>query len=180
MLDESFAHLGKRCNPTFVANCLKSLGAVAGVAGDPQQAARLLGAAEALRERHGVAVFPAELPRLERASAPARARLSQTAFTAAWAAGRALPVERAITEALQVADDVTAARGPDPSAPHGLTPRELEVLRLVAEGRSNLEIAQTLFLSERTVENHVRHILAKLDLPSRIAAAAYAIRQGLA
>jgi predicted ATPase/DNA-binding CsgD family transcriptional regulator/DNA-binding XRE family transcriptional regulator len=180
LFGESLALLGARGNPTFVANCLKSLGAVAGVAGDPQQAARLLGAAEALRERQGVAVFPAELPRLERASAPARGRLSETSFAAAWAAGRALPVEQAIAEALQVADDVTAARVPDPRAPHGLTPREREVLRLVAEGRSNLEIARTLFLSERTVENHVRHILAKLDLPSRIAAAAYAIRQGLA
>jgi DNA-binding CsgD family transcriptional regulator len=180
LFGESLALLGARGNPTFVANCLKSLGAVAGVAGDPQQAARLLGAAEALRERQGVAVFPAELPRLERASAPARGRLSETSFAAAWAAGRALPVEQAIAEALQVADDVTAARVPDPRAPHGLTPREREVLRLVAEGRSNLEIAQSLFLSERTVENHVRHILAKLDLPSRIAAAAYAIRQGLA
>ncbi len=180
LFGESLTLLGERGNPLLVANCLKSLGAVAGVAGDPQQAARLLGAAEALREHRGVAVFPAELPRLERASAPARARLSETAFAAAWAAGRALPVEQAIAEALQVADDVTAARVPDPSAPHGLTPREREVLRLVAEGRSNLEIAQTLFLSERTVENHVRHILAKLDLPSRIAAAAYAIRHGLA
>jgi DNA-binding NarL/FixJ family response regulator len=125
-------------------------------------------------------VYPAELPRLERAIAPARARLSETSFAAAWAAGRTLPLEQAIAEALKVADDVAAARVPDLAAPHRLTPRELEVLRLVAAGRSNLEIAQTLFLSERTVENHVRHILAKLDLPSRIAAAAYAIRHGLA
>ena len=179
LFGESLALLGQRGNPLLVANCLKSLGAVAGVAGDPQQAARLLGAAEALRERHGVAVYPTELPRLERASAPARARLSDAAFTAAWAAGRTLPVEQAIVEALQVADDVASGRKPDTRAAHGLTPRELEVLRLVAEGWSNLEIAQSLFLSERTVENHVRHILAKLDLPSRIAAAAYAIRHGL-
>jgi DNA-binding CsgD family transcriptional regulator len=61
-----------------------------------------------------------------------------------------------------------------------LTPREREVLRLVAGGQSNREIAAGLFLSERTVENHVRHILAKLDLVSRTAAAAYAIRHGLA
>jgi tetratricopeptide (TPR) repeat protein len=105
LFGESLALLGARGNPTIVANCLKSLGAVAGVAGDPEQAARLLGAAEALRERHEVAVYPAEVPRLERASAPARARLSETAFAAAWAAGRALPLAQAISEALAVAND---------------------------------------------------------------------------
>jgi predicted ATPase/DNA-binding CsgD family transcriptional regulator/DNA-binding XRE family transcriptional regulator len=180
LFGESLALLGERGDPGIVANCLKSLGAVAGVAGDPEQAARLLGAAEALLERHGVAVYPTELPRLERASAPARARLSETSFAAAWAAGRTLPVEQAIAEALQVADDVTTARVPDPSSPHGLTPRELEVLRFVAAGHSNREIANTLFLSERTVENHVLHILTKLDVASRTTAAGYAIRHGFA
>ena len=63
--------------------------------------------------------------------------------------------------------------------PHGLTPRELEVLRLLVEGHSNRRIGDTLSLSERTVENHVTHILAKLGLESRTAAATYAVRQGL-
>jgi two-component system, NarL family, nitrate/nitrite response regulator NarL len=75
---------------------------------------------------------------------------------------------------------VASARASDPITRHGLTPRELEVLHLVAEGRSNREIADVLFLSERTVENHVRHVLDKLEVPSRVAAAAYAIRHGLA
>jgi DNA-binding NarL/FixJ family response regulator len=89
-------------------------------------------------------------------------------------------VDQAIAEALTVADDVASVPAPDPITRHGLTPREREVLRLVAGGQSNREIAAGLFLSERTVENHVRHILAKLDLASRTAAAAYAIRHGLA
>jgi DNA-binding NarL/FixJ family response regulator len=54
------------------------------------------------------------------------------------------------------------------------------VLRLVAGGRSNREVAALLSLSERTVENHVLHILTKLDAPSRTAAAGWAIRHGLA
>ncbi len=54
------------------------------------------------------------------------------------------------------------------------------MLRQVAAGQSNRQIAELLHLSERTVENHVRHILTKLDLPSRTAAAGYAIRHGLA
>ncbi len=53
-------------------------------------------------------------------------------------------------------------------------------LRLLAEGRSNRAIADILSLSERTVENHVFHILTKLELESRAAAAAYAVRHGLA
>jgi DNA-binding NarL/FixJ family response regulator len=60
----------------------------------------------------------------------------------------------------------------------GLSPRESEVLSLVAEGLSNPEIAERLFLSEHTVKRHVANILAKLDLPSRTAAAAYAVRKG--
>lgn len=60
-----------------------------------------------------------------------------------------------------------------------LSQREVEVLQLVVEGQSNRAIAATLSVSERTVTTHVFHILAKLDLPSRTAAAVYAIRQGL-
>ena len=61
----------------------------------------------------------------------------------------------------------------------GLTARELDVLRLLAEGTSNRAIAEHLFLSERTVENHVHHILDKLHLDSRTAAATWAVRHGL-
>lgn len=63
--------------------------------------------------------------------------------------------------------------------PGGLTPREVQVLRLVAAGRSNRAIAEQLVLSERTVDRHVSNILAKLDVPSRTAAAAHAYAQHL-
>ena len=62
---------------------------------------------------------------------------------------------------------------------HGLTPRELEVLRLVAAGETNKAIAATLVLSERTVDRHVSNIFAKLGISSRTAAAAYAYRHEL-
>ena len=61
----------------------------------------------------------------------------------------------------------------------GLTPREREVARLVAEGKSNREIAETLFLSERTVENHVGNILMKLGFDSRAQVAVWAVEKGL-
>jgi DNA-binding NarL/FixJ family response regulator len=63
--------------------------------------------------------------------------------------------------------------------PAGLTERELEVLRLVAEGRSNPDIARFLVLSHKTVERHLSNIFTKLDVPSRTAAAAYAHEHGL-
>jgi len=63
--------------------------------------------------------------------------------------------------------------------PGGLTEREVEVLRLVAEGRSNQEIARTLVLSQKTVERHLSNIFTKLNVPSRTAAAAYAHEHGL-
>jgi DNA-binding NarL/FixJ family response regulator len=61
----------------------------------------------------------------------------------------------------------------------GLSPREVEVLRLVAAGRSNQAIAAELVLSERTVERHVSNILGKLGVGSRTAAAAYAFQHGI-
>src|SRR4029453_7817181 len=60
-----------------------------------------------------------------------------------------------------------------------LTDRELEVLKLVAQGMSNKEIADDLFISENTVKNHVRNILEKLPLHSRMEAVVYAVREKL-
>jgi DNA-binding CsgD family transcriptional regulator len=62
---------------------------------------------------------------------------------------------------------------------HGLSERELEVLRLVASGKTNKEIARQLFVSERTVDRHVSNIFVKLEVPTRAAATAWAYRQGL-
>jgi NarL family two-component system response regulator LiaR len=61
-----------------------------------------------------------------------------------------------------------------------LTPREVEVLGLIAQGRDNREIAELLFISETTVRTHVSNILGKLHLASRTQAALYALREGLA
>ena len=67
-----------------------------------------------------------------------------------------------------------------PPADEPLTEREVEVLRLVAQGLSNEEIGRRLFISERTVRTHVSNILGKLHLANRTQAALYALREGLA
>ena len=67
-----------------------------------------------------------------------------------------------------------------PPTAEPLTVREVEVLKLVAQGKSNQEIAETLVISERTVRTHVSNILSKLHLANRTQAALYALREGLA
>ncbi len=66
-----------------------------------------------------------------------------------------------------------------PENPQTLTTRETEVLKLMAQGKSNKEIAQALKIGEKTVHSHVSNILSKLNVPSRTQAALYAIRTGL-
>jgi non-specific serine/threonine protein kinase len=166
-------------DPVAVLLAVKSLAAVAAVRGDPVKATQLFGAAEALRERHGIDVPPAERPRLEQAIAAARARLTEAAFTAAWAAGRTLPMAVAITEALAVASEVNQPVPPNVPNWSGLTRREAEVLRLLAEGRSDREIATELYISPKTVGTHVSNLLGKLGVPSRAAAVAHVHRHGL-
>ena len=70
-------------------------------------------------------------------------------------------------------------RGPVPAYPHGLTERELDVLRLVARGKTNKEIGHDLYISPKTVDTHVRSILSKTGCANRAEAAAYAVRAGL-
>jgi DNA-binding NarL/FixJ family response regulator len=93
-----------------------------------------------------------------------------------------LDAARTSFEALEAAPDVARvealAGGPSPNA-HGLTPRELEVLRLVASGKSNREIAESLVISEHTVARHVQNIFTKIGVASRAAAGAFAFEHDL-
>jgi two-component system, NarL family, response regulator LiaR len=81
--------------------------------------------------------------------------------------------------AARVVRELHGARRDEPNAFHELSDRELEVLKLVAEGLSNAEIAGRLFVSEKTVKSHVSNILGKLHLADRTQAAVYAWRQGV-
>ncbi|MFE7315931.1 LuxR C-terminal-related transcriptional regulator [Streptomyces sp. NPDC057555] len=76
-------------------------------------------------------------------------------------------------------DPTAGTRSPDPHRPGGLSPRELQVLAELTAGRTNREIASRLYITPRTVATHIEHILAKLDLPNRAAAAARATAWGI-
>jgi non-specific serine/threonine protein kinase len=178
-LERSWARGNKR----IIAYTLAGLGSIAGTYGQTEQAARLFGAAEALHEVIGVPLLPPFQVSHERAVATVRAALPEAAFTDAWEAGRALPLKEAVAEARGVADLAHAPAAVPAAAtgmPHGLTRREREVLGLLAEGRSDKEIGDALGISARTVGAHVTHLLTKLGVETRTAAATYAVRHGLA
>jgi DNA-binding CsgD family transcriptional regulator len=109
----------------------------------------------------------------DRLAALARSSLGDAAFTAAWETGRALSFE----DALALARAEAAETG---TPADDLTVREIEVLRLVAAGLPNREIAAQLGISQRTASNHIAAIFAKLDVHTRQAAVQAATRLGLA
>jgi predicted ATPase/DNA-binding CsgD family transcriptional regulator len=110
-----------------------------------------------------------------------RAAMGAESFEAEYAAGRTLGLAGALASLERDAATARQARSAAPSAgaTSVLTPRELDVLKLVARGLSNPQIAQLLVLSEHTVHRHLANILRKLGLPSRAAAAAWGVRVGL-
>ncbi|HET7035745.1 MAG TPA: response regulator transcription factor [Thermomicrobiaceae bacterium] len=165
------------------ARLLPDVAALAMAGGNPEQAARLFGATAALAVETGLSTGWPERELHERTSAAARQALGEAAFAAAYEYGTRLPQEQVLAEVKAVlaaaAALPAAGSSPDPASGTGLTRREREVLRLVAAGRSNREIADTLFVTVPTVKRHLTNILAKLGLPSRSAATAYAHTHGL-
>ena len=150
-------------------------------------ALRLAGAAAALREVTGSQLTRAWQATLDRWLKPAYSSLGEAAATAAWADGRSMLVDQAVACALELieAPEVTSAGKPVPGESvvrraGGLTERQGEVLRLVATGCTNRQIADTLVVSEHTVARHLENIFARLGVSSRAGATAAALRAGLA
>jgi DNA-binding NarL/FixJ family response regulator len=92
---------------------------------------------------------------------------------------QAIRLAQEVVSVLADASPGSAAASPG-ALLHGLTPRELDVLRLVAAGHSNREIAETLFISVPTVKRHLTNVMGKLALPSRSALNTYAHAHHLA
>lgn len=160
--------------------CFSFAARIAAGLGEPAAAARLFGVEAALREREQVPVPLLERDMYERAVGTVRAALAPDAFAAAWAAGAALPLDDAITEALATADrHAVPAPAPAAASPFaGLTAREAEIVPFLVAGRTNGEIGELLCISPRTAGTHVASILAKLGLHSRRDVRAFSLRHG--
>jgi non-specific serine/threonine protein kinase len=167
---------------------LEGLACVAEAKGEALRAARLFGAAEALMEATGYRLMPQESAMLEPYRARAHSQLGEAAWEEALAEGRAMRVDEAIGDALSKEESSkTSAVVPEQSSassstlehPAGLTPREIEVLGLVAEGLTNAQVANRLFLSPRTVQRHLNSIYHKLGVKSRAAATRFALEHSL-
>jgi DNA-binding CsgD family transcriptional regulator len=150
-----------------VAQChlIGGLGCCA-AARDPRLAARLFGAMENLRAEAGARVNAGMAPALEQAAASVTTALGPSKFAAEFKAGQQLGRDAAARLALgEAAPPPATVPGQETAAVLG--PREADVARLVADGLSNKEIGARLFISERTVESHVRGIMNKLGFNSR-------------
>jgi DNA-binding CsgD family transcriptional regulator len=169
---------------SFIASGLKGLGSVMAAQGWYTWAAVLWGAAEPLRESRSVAT-PGDL--YERMMVEARSKLGETAFKEALADGRSMTPAQALAshesfppltqQRLSPASSAPQTR--QPSSQARLTVREVEVLRLVAQGLSDAQVAEHLVISPRTVNWHLTLIYSKLDVSSRSAATRYAIEHHL-
>jgi ATP/maltotriose-dependent transcriptional regulator MalT len=168
----------------FLQSPLAGLARAATEAGRPGTAARLLGAADAELERAGMRFDRFERPGRDQAEAAARVALGEAGFAEAHAAGRALGRDAWFAAAADVVAALEAAeathhdeRGGRAAA--GLTPRERDVLALVAAGLSDREVAAALFVAPGTVRSHLTNVFGKLGVGSRTAAVADARRLGV-
>jgi ATP/maltotriose-dependent transcriptional regulator MalT len=165
---------------------LVGLASVAAAEGQPVRAARLFGAAET-RLDVKVLMNNIEHAEYERVVQSARAQLGEKAFAAAWAEGRAMTPEQILTaqepeplsEQLPRVPQATTTTKTSPTYPAGLTAREVEILRLVAQGLTDAQVAEELVISPRTVNWHLTAIYSKIQVSSRSAATRYAIEQHL-
>jgi predicted ATPase/DNA-binding CsgD family transcriptional regulator len=184
--EEALAILQELGIKWFIASCLDGLAEVVVAQGQPAWAAHLLSAAALLREALGVSPPPYNLANYERAVNTTRAQLGEERFAAAWAEGREMTLEQVLAEQARATTPGQTSTVPTiqqptdtvalpPTYPDELTPREVEILRLVASGLSNAQMADKLIISPRTVHAHVRSIYSKLGITSRSSATRYAI-----
>jgi ATP/maltotriose-dependent transcriptional regulator MalT len=186
-----FRELGNRAKTVHV---LSLLGEIRRRQGNLMQAkelwtevARLAGDAGNLGSEKNPEMNPSERADYERAVESVRTQLGEDAFAAAWAERRMMTAGQALdlqgqeirSKAAQAMQPPIPLTKPSPSYPDGLTAREVEVLRLVAGGLSNIQVSERLVISPRTVDTHLTSIYSKIRVSSRSAATRYAIEHHL-
>ena len=157
------------------AAALEMIAEVAVALGEPDRSLRLLAASQRFHTDTGIARFPMQAGLFERVRSTAHAALEDTAATSCWDAGSGLYLADAIRYARR-------GRGERQRPPFGwasLTPVERDLVRLVADGHTNAEIGQRLFISVNTVKKYLSRIYAKVDVDGRAGLAAEVGRRDL-
>jgi predicted ATPase/DNA-binding CsgD family transcriptional regulator len=169
-----------------LVQAMAGLAAIGAYHGEPERAALLAGAIETRMDEIGSSLSPVSQDDYDRAVTKARGLLGGDRFLAAVTTGRHMPLSQVVKEALAIAEAFdTPSGGPMeltatvPAPSIALTQREREVLSLLAQRYTSVEIAEQLFLSPRTVQSHVASLFNKLGVNSRREAAAMAARLGL-
>jgi DNA-binding CsgD family transcriptional regulator len=185
---ESFVLSRELGEKLCLAQSLEGLAAVDGIQQSPERAARLLGAAEAMREVSNAPLPPSDRPDYDRIVRTTRAQLDEAVFALAWTQGRSMTPEQALASPVQETRPQAAAASQPltppvkspPTYPDGLTKREVEVLRLVAQGLTDAQVADALVISRRTVTSYLTTIYSKIGVSSRVAATRYAMEHHFA
>ncbi len=178
----------------LMADVVDALAAAAASDGRFVTAGRLIGSTTTMREGHQIGITHRSRLEINELLDVLHQELGEDGFNAAFDAGKRQPLEWAVEEAIEMANAIIQAEaerkareaeassvsaGDQAAEELGLTPREREVLALLAIGKSDKEIADELFISPRTAMTHVGNILAKLGVNKRTLAASVAVRRGL-
>ena len=168
--------------PWGLAPILAGFSRLAVATGESVRGVRLGAFATAVSESYHTPLIPFSEALLTEGLDTVRRRLGPAAYAEAWAEGRAMSLDQAVVEALAVEPGAPAPRAESVGGgPFGeLTPAEVEVLRLVAGGRTTKEIAAELVVAVSTVDRHITHVYGKLGVRNRAEATAFAFKHGLA
>lgn len=188
LFEESLEILRGLENLWFIILCVEGLAAVVASQGQLAWAAQLWGAAETIRETIGSPLPPIMQPMYTQMLNMARFGMGEQAWAIAWAEGKAMTLEQVLAVHGQPTPSIALPAEEHPAAPpaklaatyaDGLTPREVEVLRLVASGWTDAQIAEHLVISPRTVNAHLNSIYRKIRVNSRSSATRYTIEHHL-
>ena len=150
-------------------------------------AIELVAAAASIRKHIGSEPKPVQQAHIDELVTVIRQAVPEATYARHWKSGAELDLDSLTRRITIVAREIVGTRQPKPFFPeveppeisHKLTNRELEILRLLTQGRSTREISDALFISPRTTTTHIANILGKIDVTSRAAAVAWAMRNGL-
>jgi non-specific serine/threonine protein kinase len=194
LLTQALLILRQMGSRRLLADVVDALAAAAARDHRYESSARLIGSTTTMREGHQIGITHRSRLEINELLTELHSKLGEDGFNAAFEYGKRQSLETAVDEAIKLAEAITEAeelrvaqeralpdaRAGDAAAEElGLTPREREVLVHLAQGLSDKEIADALFISPRTAMTHVGNILAKLGVNKRTLAASVAVRKGL-